>query len=532
MYFMRKHFSLFLFLLLSIVTSAQTKLQVVDDSVRISNGELIIRNNTKDVQGYLYNTGNGLTQFKTIDATSLPNPLIGPKIIGGTTPTSTLTLQSTSGVGAGGDAIIFRVGNNGASEAMRVVSSGSNGFVGIGTSAPGNRLSVSSGSNQFCISYNSATKVVFDMASTGRFMFNLTGTTPYFLFNGGPVMANTFVGGTSPTSPISYKSTTAAGTDGADHIFQVGNNGATEAMRILNNGNVGIGTSTPSAKLHINDIAEQQRISYDADNYVNTTVSSTGAAVFNGSTSSTFQFSKPVGFGVTPNSTVTLGPSGTWRHYNTSDQTTNTEYVQMYWSGNQYNISSFKLGTGSARDLHLAVSAGGEVFIKSSGGSAGFVQIGRPIGTGTSGWTMVGLAGGNELSHISGSGKAVGIFPTIAQSGTGGYMALFISPYEQSTGSGAKYLIDAGINSGASGSGTHSRKFSVDNTGAVMIGGTSAGTNTIFDMSSTTKASKPRPSMTEAQRILITPDIGAEVYQTDGTEGVYIYKSTGWQFAY
>ena len=69
---MRKHFLSSFFLPLSIVASAQTKLQVVDGSVKVTDGELIIRNSTKDVQGYLYNTGNGLTQFKTMDGTYEP----------------------------------------------------------------------------------------------------------------------------------------------------------------------------------------------------------------------------------------------------------------------------------------------------------------------------------------------------------------------------------------------------------------------------------------------------------------------------
>jgi hypothetical protein len=59
------------------------------------------------------------------------------------------------------------------------------------------------------------------------------------------------IGGTATTSPLTYKTTTGVGTTGADHIFQVGNNGATEAMRILNNGNVGIGTTNPAQKLQI-----------------------------------------------------------------------------------------------------------------------------------------------------------------------------------------------------------------------------------------------------------------------------------------
>ncbi len=58
-------------------------------------------------------------------------------------------------------------------------------------------------------------------------------------------------GGSGTTQSLSYRPTSGNGTTGADHIFQVGNNGGTEAMRILNNGNVGIGTSSPSAKLNI-----------------------------------------------------------------------------------------------------------------------------------------------------------------------------------------------------------------------------------------------------------------------------------------
>jgi len=59
------------------------------------------------------------------------------------------------------------------------------------------------------------------------------------------------IGGTTTTSPLTFKTTTGVGTTGADHIFQVGNNGATEAMRILNDATIGIGTTTPTSKLDI-----------------------------------------------------------------------------------------------------------------------------------------------------------------------------------------------------------------------------------------------------------------------------------------
>lgn len=43
-------------------------------------------------------------------------------------------------------------------------------------------------------------------------------------------------GGSSTTQALIYKTTTGVGGVGADHVFQTGNNGATEAMRIRNNG--------------------------------------------------------------------------------------------------------------------------------------------------------------------------------------------------------------------------------------------------------------------------------------------------------
>lgn len=68
--------------------------------------------------------------------------------------------------------------------------------------------------------------------------------TGYF---GTSIFSPTYIGGTSTTSTITYKTTTGVGATGADHIFQVGNNGATEALRILNDGAVGIGTASPNA---------------------------------------------------------------------------------------------------------------------------------------------------------------------------------------------------------------------------------------------------------------------------------------------
>ena len=62
---------------------------------------------------------------------------------------------------------------------------------------------------------------------------------------------NKLIGGSTPTSALYLQTTTGVGTTGADMHFLVGNNGATEAMTILNGGNVGIGTTASTARLHL-----------------------------------------------------------------------------------------------------------------------------------------------------------------------------------------------------------------------------------------------------------------------------------------
>lgn len=80
---------------------------------------------------------------------------------------------------------------------------------------------------------------------TGTVVFS---TAPTFLTQ---ITTPLIIGGTGTTSSLIYKTTTGIGTTGADHIFQVGNSGATEAMRILNSGYMGIGTNAPDRLLHV-----------------------------------------------------------------------------------------------------------------------------------------------------------------------------------------------------------------------------------------------------------------------------------------
>lgn len=69
----------------------------------------------------------------------------------------------------------------------------------------------------------------------------------------------------------------------------------------------------------------------------------------------------------------------------------------------------------------------------------------------------------------------------------------------------------------------------------ISVGTTTDVSNCVFRVANTSKASHPFPNMTLAQRTALTmtsSNYGDMVYQTDGTEGVYVYKSTGWAFAY
>ena len=84
--------------------------------------------------------------------------------IGGTTASSSLTLQSTSGVGTS-DSILFKVGNNGATVAMTVDTSGN---VGIGNPTPSAKLDISTGTTATAINSNNGldTGFVLKYAST------------------------------------------------------------------------------------------------------------------------------------------------------------------------------------------------------------------------------------------------------------------------------------------------------------------------------------------------------------------------------
>lgn len=90
--------------------------------------------------------------------------------------------------------------------------------------------------------------VISDETGSGALVF---GTSPTFTTD---ITTPLIIGGTAAGSYISYKSTTGIGASSDPaHIFTGGTNGATEIMRLLNGGKVGIGTNpTGGAYLQVN----------------------------------------------------------------------------------------------------------------------------------------------------------------------------------------------------------------------------------------------------------------------------------------
>lgn len=129
----------------------------------------------------------------------------------------------------------------------------------------------------------SFTKKTYDDLSTE--FVNVSGDTMTgnLTFSG----AQKIIGGTGVTSDLTLQTTTGVGAAGADMHFLVGNNGATEAVTILNSGATGINQVAPSAKLDIvatdaeNAVAlEVNQLDAGATNAANIVNTGTGNGLF------------------------------------------------------------------------------------------------------------------------------------------------------------------------------------------------------------------------------------------------------------
>lgn len=177
------------------------------------------------------------------------------------------------------------------------------------------------------------------------------------------------------------------------------------------------------------------------------------------------------GFGTNaPTHTLTLGSTSTGiAQYNTVDQTTNYERVRQYWTGNEFFLNTENGGTGTLRALYVGSGTNiGTTYDQSASITASSKIFTTVSTTGITGGAGL-IANMGTLQAASGAQNYYGFTPTINQTVTAGANILYVSPFVQASGSGAQLLINAGTNSAANGTGTHTPVFTVSTAGIGFV---------------------------------------------------------------
>jgi len=139
-----------------------------------------------------------------------------------------------------------------------------------------------------------------------------------------------------------------------------------------------------------------------------------------------------------PTHTVTVGyGSNGIVLYNTASQVTNYERLRIFTSGSDYNVKPEAGGTGTIRNLLLwgGVTA---LTLRVSESTSGAFELSRSLSS--AGAIHTKLIG--TLSASSGIQYGLAVTPTIAQSSTAGYTAIFANVTESTVGSGTKLYMD------------------------------------------------------------------------------------------
>ena len=152
-----------------------------------------------------------------------------------------------------------------------------NSRVGIGTTAPNTKLEVTGSGTSGDITLSNSSSAITAGDILGKIAFrNYDISQNVTTFSGEvasikAVASSTFFSANGATTDLSFFTNAVTPASGNPV------NGGTEKMRITGTGKVGIGTTTPSARLHSLSTTEQLRLGYDASKYLSVTVGSANA---------------------------------------------------------------------------------------------------------------------------------------------------------------------------------------------------------------------------------------------------------------
>jgi len=262
-----------------------------------------------------------------------------------------------------------------------------------------------------------------------------------------------------------------------------------EVMTFREDGNVGIGTTTPNELL---DVAKNQA----SPTRINITNTNAGGT-------STLRFTNATG-------------AAAALFENSSNQLT-------FQNNTNSGVLRFQTTNAGGTTLTAVTVTGDQnVGINTTSPTARLQVVGSGSTSATTSLLVQNSGGSNALKITDDLNTSLGGSLTIQRDATNFAMRLGnlgqINAYIDASTNNQFYLVDA----------TFSNTFILNDVGISFGGGPTASAK--VSVNSTTQGFLP-PRMTNAQRAAITtPAIGLMVYCTDAVEGLYVYKSTGWTF--
>jgi site-specific recombinase XerD len=217
----------------------------------IAANNYVLQTQTNGTLAWVAQTGGGGTSFWQ-ELTGALSPInTGDDLLLGSSATASAAFAFTGLMGNQTQASMS--GN-----LIVMANNGYGGNVGIGTTTPTALLTLAAGTTSIApLKFSKGTNLTTPQEGAIEYNGNLYFTDANARYNfvlagrgmsGGQIIIGS---NNSGGSGLTLRSTSDVGGIGSDIIFQSGDNGSRETMRILNSGSVGIGTSSPLATLDV-----------------------------------------------------------------------------------------------------------------------------------------------------------------------------------------------------------------------------------------------------------------------------------------